>query len=396
MSCPPILETLVRTDLKNVNVPANFQHPAAGVIEVNPKVYGNLGTYYFVIRACVDVDGGITAPICANSPEFAVQITDPCTSTELITAPITTMMRQPILQTESLSMTFEMGNGWPWIDTIDADISNSIYGSGLCGQIEYAVRTSDNQLTDLVFFDPVTERLEFAPQLSHQPGVYTLKFRAYMFNYQWITDYVFFDVEVLACQTDIYSDFVFIPDVSRIWYESEGSLNIGAALDSYYQEPNCQYPIEYTVSRLVGNTLVPLPSEVTVGGNLVTYSKCWGPGSVDMFSPEYDPECEGTIPYEKMFTLVVEAVVVGAPTATWNNNVNFNVLIEDPCAYDQISIPAETAIQDFTYYLSSNNAPYAMYPVVNHRYPECPMFCNLYQDFFGFEMDYPWDIVWYW
>ena len=65
-------------------------------------------------------------------------------------------MSEPILQTDSLSLSFEMGTGWPWIDTIDADISNSLYGSSLCGEIQYVVRTSDNLETDLVFFNSAT------------------------------------------------------------------------------------------------------------------------------------------------------------------------------------------------------------------------------------------------
>lgn len=102
------------------------------------------------------------------------------------------------------------------------------------------------------------------------------------------------------------------------------------------------------------------------------------------------------IPYEKFFTIVVEAKLIGAPTPTWNSNVAFTVLIEDPCPYDQVSIPAATAIQSFTYYLAFGNAPLPMSPVVMHRYPECLMSCNLYQDFFGMEMDYPWELIWMW
>ena len=227
VSCPPITETLIRTGTMNVINPAVFEHPAPGVIEVNPSIYENLGTYYFIIRSCVDVDGGLTSPICRDSSEFAVQITDPCINTQILTAPITTVMAQPQLLTDSLSLSIEMGPGWPWVDDVDVSISNSIYGTGLCGNIDYVVRTSDNQPTDLVFYDPFTQSLEFAPGLNHTPGSYRLKFRAYMFNYQWITDFVYFDVEVLACQTNIYSDFVFIQSVSTIWYDAPETLNIG-------------------------------------------------------------------------------------------------------------------------------------------------------------------------
>lgn len=151
------------------------------------------------------------------------------------------------------------------------------------------------------------------------------------------------------------------------------------------------YTIDYTVSRLVGQNSVPLPDEITYADTSITYSKC---NALSAATDDY--ECLETIPYEKNFLLVVEARIADGPIPIWNNNVQFSVLIEDPCVYDQVSIPAATAIQDFTYYLSQNNAPYELSPIVKHKYPECPIYCNLYQDFFGFEIDYPWEIVWEW
>jgi hypothetical protein len=129
-----------------------------------------------------------------------------------------------------------MGNYWPWTDTVDASISNSEYGVGLCGPVTYGVFDSQNMPTTLVTYDPVSYELNFNPGLNHPPGIYHLKFKAYMTNYQWINDMdqVYFTVEVLPCQTNIFSDLVSIPNVSNIWYDSPKTLSASQYLSKFY------------------------------------------------------------------------------------------------------------------------------------------------------------------
>jgi len=225
-----------------------------------------MGTYYLQIQACVDVDNGASAPICSYSNEFTVQIQDPCTATTIASAPITTFMRQPILQPAYITMPMEQGASWPWRDNVDAAISDTLYGTGLCGPIEYYVLTQDDLETDLVTFDPVDQKLNFNPLLKHMTQIYYLKLKARMVRYPWITTSQNFNVEVLPCQTTIYSTNVSIPNVSNTWYSGPDSLAINQYLTNYYQFPNCEYNMDFNVYRLVsdsqGSALVPLPLEV--------------------------------------------------------------------------------------------------------------------------------------
>jgi len=103
------------------------------------------------------VDGGAhTPPICVLSPPFTVQIVDPCGFDNYIkTAPINTIMRQPQLKSQSLTLSAEMGQKWPWVDFVDDSISNVEYGTGLCGDIEYWVTDRFDMSTDLVSFSGV-------------------------------------------------------------------------------------------------------------------------------------------------------------------------------------------------------------------------------------------------
>jgi hypothetical protein len=102
-TCPPVYEELILVS-HDAQTPAAFSM-VPGVLSVDPKVPANLGTYDFVVKACVDVDNGFTAPICKDSPRFSVQITDPCgVDNKILTAPISTIMSKPQLQSEVLTL----------------------------------------------------------------------------------------------------------------------------------------------------------------------------------------------------------------------------------------------------------------------------------------------------
>lgn len=152
--------------------------------------------------------------------------------------------------------------------------------------------------TDLVEFEPGNDRLVFSPNLSHAPGFYTLRLRAKLENYSWVSTFEEFVVEVTACQTQIFSNLVSIPDMSNIWYSSPQPYDVGPILSQYYQEPNCQYTIDITMYQLVGQNYANMPIEVEYQPNFqrVVVSKC----NVD--SPAGDSEClPDYVPYEKNF-----------------------------------------------------------------------------------------------
>lgn len=207
-----------------------------------------------------------------------------------------------------------MGGAWPWRDEVDALIPDGLYGSSLCGPIKYKVTDIFDQPTDIVTFNGFdTVFLEFAPTLAHAPGAYKLKLKASLINYPWVADFVTFDVNVLYCQTTIMSDLVSIPDVETIWYNPESFLPVGQILGQYYQEPNCGYTMEFKMSQNLFGSPFPLPDEVQYDdfSKGFTYSKCPGQAYVDEFTFPLDFECDGyTIPYEKVFNIMIEAYLV--------------------------------------------------------------------------------------
>ena len=94
--CPKITESLVLLD-SSAETPVDFVLDFGGYIQTNPKTYENLGSYRFVVRSCIDIDNGATPPMCADSQEWTVQITDPCVDNSIISAPISTTMKLPQL-----------------------------------------------------------------------------------------------------------------------------------------------------------------------------------------------------------------------------------------------------------------------------------------------------------
>jgi hypothetical protein len=105
--------------------------------------------------------------------------------------------------------------------------------------------------TDIVRYDNSDGgKLVFEPNLGHPPGIYSIKLKANMKMYPWITAEEYFNVEVYPCQAKIISDQVSIPDVSIVWYDNPQMLPIGQMLNSYYQEPNCEYQMQFNMFAL--------------------------------------------------------------------------------------------------------------------------------------------------
>lgn len=140
------------------------------------------------------------------------------------------------------------------------------------------------------------------------------------------------------------------------------------------------YTMDYRIYLLVGTNPAALPIEAIYDSSSAsfTYSKC------NPLSPPGDSECDISVtPYDKEFNIVVEAFLVepqsfDTPVYVFNDNTQFKVTIEDPCPYDSVSISPASAIQSFTYFISVGQEPATFAPVVNHRYPACPIDCDLY------------------
>lgn len=113
--------------------------------------------------------------VCGNSVPFTITVEDPCLTTEIVSYGFDYQMTQPQLQTETLSLGFQITlengqNTWGWATQLDLDTPDSPYGTNLCGPIVYKVRTNESipQVTDLVTLS--NEVLTFAPQLDDPAG----------------------------------------------------------------------------------------------------------------------------------------------------------------------------------------------------------------------------------
>lgn len=340
-------------------------------IDVDPDLFENLGSYTFVIRTCQTVQG---VDRCVDSNEFVLQIADPCGDNRILSAPISTVMVEPILGYETLSLFTEQGAFWPWADEVDANISNSRYGVGLCGPIEYWVTTSDFQPTNIVRFDQATQSLVFEPTYDHNVGIYNLKLNARLVGYAWVSTSEDFQVEVLECQANIVWGGQSITQLDNVWYDVPEYLYLEDYFrDNYSLTRACRYTFGFNIYSVNGINLEPLPIEITYNPttSVLEYSKC------NALSPAGDSECSGIIPYEKNYLIVIEAYLVDAPVYVNNIEANFPVVFLDPCPYDAVSIPPATSIQDFTYFIA-DGTPETRSATISHRYPWCPITITLY------------------
>ena len=76
-----------------------------------------------------------------DSPGLTVGVEDPCLRTQIVPGDITTVMTAPIMGGDSLNLVTELGPAWPWSDTIDNDVPDTI-ATGVCGPLTYFVVTT--------------------------------------------------------------------------------------------------------------------------------------------------------------------------------------------------------------------------------------------------------------
>lgn len=140
-SCEAVTHKIV-PQFSTAFFPADFYiDPVFDQIYTNPMDVMNVGTYEFIIEACVSVQ--FITEICGPSVPFTVTIKDSCLTTEIVqivAAPIYTVMQAAQLQMDELNLQEEMGIfGWPWTDTLSLQLGEP----NKCGVIQV-------ELTDLM------------------------------------------------------------------------------------------------------------------------------------------------------------------------------------------------------------------------------------------------------
>lgn len=83
---------------------------------------------------------------------------------------ITKVMSQPIYGYEELNLFDHLGQFWPWTDTVDYASDNTVYGSNVCGPLEYIVTDANFQPVDIVRLSPDGSTLIYEPLPIHEPA----------------------------------------------------------------------------------------------------------------------------------------------------------------------------------------------------------------------------------
>ena len=103
-----------------------------GKVNVYPTMIPtHLGDWNLQIKACLILTGE-----CKVGPQGKITILNPCLDTRVIGGSINYKMTAPILGNDSLNLVTEMGNEWPFYDTIDQTFPTYSYN---CGQILYVI-----------------------------------------------------------------------------------------------------------------------------------------------------------------------------------------------------------------------------------------------------------------
>lgn len=150
-----------------------------GQIFIEPTLIPtHVGPWDVRLTACLELNNR-----CQTGPIGRITVTNPCLASEIVTAPINTIMRAPRLKFNDLSLYAEMGAAWPFSDSVDnkyAQIQN-------CGRILYDVLdVNGNALPGPPIVYLQNDVLFFQPQLSDPIATIPLILRAYLADYQFV------------------------------------------------------------------------------------------------------------------------------------------------------------------------------------------------------------------
>ena len=150
-------------------VPANFiLDEFLGTIRTFPQSFENIGTYQFIIEACVFFQDD--EKNCAPSNTFTVKIRDSCYNPDrvnIVSTGFQNFLRAAQEYTDSLNLQLEMGgpSSWPWTVSLENDLNMP----GLCGTITYELLTDTYLPQTLVQFndspDNSADNFFFAPTI---------------------------------------------------------------------------------------------------------------------------------------------------------------------------------------------------------------------------------------
>lgn len=249
-------------------------------IYVQPGIRPNRGQYVFAIESCVEAGSGPTfSRTCIDSQPFVVTIEDPCFNTQIYNYgfPAQFLLEVPILQdrTFDIQTVIESTPGFqfPWPNSVNIDVDNSIYGNDVCGPIEYSISQVQPNLVTLnpdltVYAEPIKD--------VHQISTYTLSLVGLLTDYNKYQQ-VEFLVKVTVCEAQFDMSALQLPLLYTVWYGDETFINLALFQGDIRQVPDCCHPLAYKAyweNPALPGELSPLPLEINFSNNVFFIRKC--------------------------------------------------------------------------------------------------------------------------
>jgi len=207
-----------------------------GNIGAAPGSLDNIGSYNFILHACIMVgeDKFCNAP--SPSSQFTISIEDPCVTGDVMTFGWTEPLQARQLTEDTLNLSTQIpldtaGGVWPWYSQVNMDV-----GASVCGPIDITVTYQDGNPQDMVTFVD-TNTIKFWPTLAHAPGTYNFKMTATLRNYglQSSQDFVGIVGECLPVINSQAASDALADSVNITWGVTKAAANFGTLLNGYVQ-----------------------------------------------------------------------------------------------------------------------------------------------------------------
>ena len=198
--------------------------------------------------------------------QFSIEVRDPCTEGDIVTAGWQYVLKARQLETDSADLSVAIpfsGGVWPWYSSTEMDMDKP----GICGPINYEITYENGDPQELVrFVDDNT--LLFEPQLSDEIVIHKLALTATFKDYPTISRSVYFTAEVLQCVPTIdvseAQATLDASDFTVMWGFPVRTEDLNFLMSTFKQEPNCEYKLNCTpklwyMDRYANPTFMALP-----------------------------------------------------------------------------------------------------------------------------------------
>jgi len=327
----------------------------------------------WALNACIIIDGN--DQVCKTQDGLIVDITNTCTSTQIIQEPVTGYY-QVMQGSTNTDFAFDV---WSWPDTVGYTNAGT-YGNARCGTKSYEIRDSFGNIVDWVTV-MADGTLKINPGVDIEPRVHTLSLTVFLDDYtqpngQPIYSTVSFAVDVKLCTPVIDTSVSVVSDIFyHRWASTQPSLR--NFFPFQYDAP-CQLEFSYSAKIILeSGSYADLPYPEILfypDENQIVVSKC----DPNVASTANDAECmSGIDPYFKYYEVEITGTLNDYNSSS--DTTSFKVTIGPNCDVDTVTYGMDVSTQfDGNYVLGINQAyPLNLTPMMSQEVTNCPVTCEL-------------------